>query len=523
MTPLVSILIPNFNNGRASSIDGKHDLIGDLLRSLERTLAGDPTPLEIIAYDDGSTDDSRETLRQWSRRTWRGGEPFLELIEAEHCGVLAKTANILSRRARGEFLVRLDGDIECLTPKWAAKLVEIFETAPPRLGVVGPKQLRLDGRIHAMGDWLIHPHGYHHIAAGAERDAVRYPLEVDHVMGCFYCCRKQVFEELGGYDEQFLRGQTIDFGLRARLAGFSCIAHPAIEFIHRHGLRQGRATRADSAEGIRDTIGIFERKWGFSRLAPDLDVVRQRYAGTPLLWHPRWTATEPPESPPDEAPLTAEQTRWADYDRQPQFRATVDAQVQMVMQVAQQLGTRGPVLQVHSGPGLFCSLLAERGLEAVGCDPSAAHVDLARRCVGQRSYPASPPRFETQTDRRHLPLDDGEIQFALLINVLDQHPNPVGLLREVERVLAPGGNALITVRRRRILDYNPADRVHPYQYQELVNQLHHTGAWRMLTDPKQDDPQRDIVVIARSSDAVAKRRSDEGERARGDRRPVVQS
>ena len=61
---------------------------------------------------------------------------------------------------------------------------------------------------------------------------------VDHVMGCFYCCRKRVFDELDGYDETFLRGQTIDFSLRARLAGWSCIAVPHIEYVHAHGQRK---------------------------------------------------------------------------------------------------------------------------------------------------------------------------------------------------------------------------------------------------------------------------------------------
>jgi glycosyltransferase involved in cell wall biosynthesis len=71
--PRASVIIPNFNNGRASSRDGSRDFLGALLESLERTLAHDPTDLEIVIGDDGSTDDSLETARQWSRRTWATG------------------------------------------------------------------------------------------------------------------------------------------------------------------------------------------------------------------------------------------------------------------------------------------------------------------------------------------------------------------------------------------------------------------------------------------------------------------
>jgi len=44
--PRVSILIPNYNNGTASSRDGKTDLIADLLQSLHDSLQDDPTPIE---------------------------------------------------------------------------------------------------------------------------------------------------------------------------------------------------------------------------------------------------------------------------------------------------------------------------------------------------------------------------------------------------------------------------------------------------------------------------------------------
>src|SRR5690606_6747555 len=132
-------------------------------------------------------------------RATEGGR-FCRLIEAEHCGVLARNANILSRAARGEYFARLDGDTICLTPQWVTKLCAVFDNAPPRLGVVGPKQLRLDGRIHAFGDWLLHPNGYTHIAAGMERHAVQTPMEVDHVMGCFYCHKREVYDDLDGYD-----------------------------------------------------------------------------------------------------------------------------------------------------------------------------------------------------------------------------------------------------------------------------------------------------------------------------------
>ena len=49
--PRACVIIPNFNNGRASSRDGGRDFLGCLLESLERTLLHDPTDLEIVIAD----------------------------------------------------------------------------------------------------------------------------------------------------------------------------------------------------------------------------------------------------------------------------------------------------------------------------------------------------------------------------------------------------------------------------------------------------------------------------------------
>ena len=252
--PRLSILVPNYNNGRGTSPGDERSDLQRLFESLAGTLARDPTPLEIIVADDGSTDDSLQTCRVWARRTWRGGEPFCRLLESRHCGVLSVVANRLTAEATGDLCCRLDGDVEILTSGWASVLCGIFDAAPPVVGIVGAKQLSPQGRIHSAGDWLLHPRGYHHIGRGADRHSVRSASEVDHVMGCFYGHRRAVWEDVGGYDESILRGQTVDFGLQARLRGWRTIFDPAIEFVHYNSARPPRSTHADSGPGLEDAL-----------------------------------------------------------------------------------------------------------------------------------------------------------------------------------------------------------------------------------------------------------------------------
>jgi len=501
--PRVSILIPNYNNGRASSKYGDRDFITDLLESIEQTLADESTPFELLVFDDGSTDDSIDTLRAWAKdRTWAStGRPFLTLTEAPHCGVLSVTANKLSRAARGEFLVRLDGDIVCLTPNWVSKLCRIFDDGPPRLGMVGPKQLRVDGRIHAYGDWLLHPKGYHHIAHLMPADSMTRPLEVDHVMGCFYCCKKEVYDELGGYDEDFLRGQTVDFGMRARLAGWSCWAVPNIEYIHAHSERVVRSTTADTVGGTERSLGTFEKKWGFSRIATDMDVVRERYAGTPLLWNPQWTGPEPELDQQDESTtLTVEHSDWGRYanEANAEFRAFVDLRAGVAFDVVRQMGQRRLVVHYQAGHGLLGHIFAKRGVNYLGIDQRKSCIDLAVGLVSSQDYPGgAQPRFAQQTDRRVIPVEDESADLFLISDELEVHPNPVVILKEAKRITAPGGVLAIVSRRARqpVGTATPGGE-HPYLLSELITQVMGVGGFDLIIDPSKDDPNRDMILVA---------------------------
>ncbi len=507
--PRVSILIPNYNNGKASSHDGQTDLLGDLLQSLHDTLQDDPTPLELIAYDDGSTDDSLDTLRSWSKKTWRNNLPFIKLIEAKHTGVLSIGANRLVRESVGDILVRLDGDTQMLTRHWAALLCQSFDQGHPRLGVVGPKQLRPDGKIHAFGDWLLHPKGYHHIEAGSGRYAVTHAIEVDHVMGCFYCCKRAVYDEVGGYDESILRGQTVDFGLSARLKGWSCFAIPHIEYIHRHGLRGARQTTADTQEGVKQTLDTFRKKWGFDRIAPDLDVVREKYAGTPLLWNARVFGTPPPSAQPltqNPPALAIEQSEWARYGQDDAFKQSTDLRVVIALQVLSQINQAQPdkskidklrkTAILGCSAGLLTHLLAGQGLSCIGIDTHPGKINLAQQCVTNQTYPADRPQFAHQTDPRRSPLDNGTADVALLFDQIDNHNNPVALLRDAHRVLADQG-LLVIVTKRPTQACNPHEAQRCYRASQLLAQLQAVGGWQILSDPRQGDPTHPLIVIAR--------------------------
>ena len=503
-TPRLSILIPNFNNGPASSKDGKTDLIGDLLQSLWDTLHDDPTSFEIIAFDDGSTDESLKTLRDWSQKTWRGGEPFLTLMEDKHCGVLSITANKLVRASKGEFLARLDGDIVIHTKHWAKVLCEAFDNAPKDLTVIGPKQLAPDGKVHSMGDFVLHPRGYHHVCAGLPSNMVTRAIEVDHVMGCFYCCTRALYDELDGYDENYMRGQTVDFGMRSRLAGYRCWAIPTIEFTHRHTMRLDRATNADSDKGIDNSLQVFRDKWGFDRIAPDLDVVRQRYANTPLLWNAQVFGVPAgvDNVPASATPTSFDRSEWARFNADEAFRQWVMFKVSSAVQLVKQgyVSADRPVVVPDCGSGIVVQIMATSGIEVIGIERDLVHIQMAKEFAkhhaSRQGYPGKAPAFLHQTELRKLPLDDAQASLVCLFDRMEAHDNPVSLEREAKRISGQDG-AVLAVSKCPVLDHEQP--MHPYR-PPLPTQMAHlikaTTGWRTMLEVQAKTPGKPMVVLA---------------------------
>ena len=108
----------------------------------------------------------------------------------------------------------------------------------------------------------------------------------------------------------------------------------------------------------------------------------------------------------------------------------------------------GRVLDVGCGFGATHLILAERFAEAAftGIDLSDPLLELARTAaeaagVGERV------RFE-HADVQQIPYEDDSFDVVLNANMVHLVENPVQMLDEIERVLAPGGTLLIADLRR---------------------------------------------------------------------------
>ena len=99
------------------------------------------------------------------------------------------------------------------------------------------------------------------------------------------------------------------------------------------------------------------------------------------------------------------------------------------------------LLDLGTGTGVLAAAALDRwpGVRVVGIDPSSRMLELAAEAARLQS-PAHTPRFRTvvaSADR--LPLADGSIDVATSSFVIQLVPSRARALREVRRVLRPGG------------------------------------------------------------------------------------
>ncbi len=187
-TPLVSVIIPTFNNGRY------------ILAALESVWAQQFPDVETIVVDDGSTDDTAHVLGPHTSR--------LRYVRQDNAGS-AVARNHGLRLARGSYVVFLDADDFLLPGKLAAQVPWL--DAHPELGAIhsGWRVVDDDGRtITEIEPW--------HTAPRLDLEAwvVWKPVKLGAMV-----FRRQWLERVGGFDRHFRQSQDVDLMLQLALAG----------------------------------------------------------------------------------------------------------------------------------------------------------------------------------------------------------------------------------------------------------------------------------------------------------------
>ena len=224
---------------------------------------------ELVIVDNGSTDPA--VLRLYrsleSRRQGR-------IVPFDRPFNFSAACNAGAAAASGDLLLFLNNDVEVIEPEWLDELVRWAQR--PEIGIVGAKLLYPDRMIQHAG--VVFGVGLvgHIFARAPEHTCGLFGSSECYrnylaVTGACQMMRRDVFKQLGGYDERFrLSFSDVVLCMEAWKAGYRVVYTPFARLIHHESYTR---KRQDSAEDM-ELLARYLRTTGFVQdpfFHPELD------------------------------------------------------------------------------------------------------------------------------------------------------------------------------------------------------------------------------------------------------------
>ncbi|MEP4731430.1 glycosyltransferase [Parvibaculum sp.] len=269
--PDVSIVIPVF---------GQIHFVLSLLESLAWHRTG--SRVEIVVVDDCSPAAACAGLLERI--------PWIRLVRnSVNLGFL-RSCNRAVELGRGKYTVLLNSDTRVIT-RWLDELVATF-TSFPRAGLVGSKLLNGDLSLQDGGAIVFNDGRIRLCGRGGDPDNPfwSYARQADYVSGASLAIRRDVWNELRGFDETFAPAycEDADLAFRAREAGYEVWYQPVSQVIHHEGVTHGTATDKGVKANQVVNLGKFRERWqhvldGHGSRGPDSYTEANRYTAAPLV------------------------------------------------------------------------------------------------------------------------------------------------------------------------------------------------------------------------------------------------
>ena len=215
--PKVSVVLVNFR--------GIDDTLNAIKSIQETNYPKDQ--LEIVVVDNSSGDNSLEKLKGLGNQ--------IVLVESNENLGFAGGVNLGVSKSSGEIIGLLNNDAKC-DVNWISSAVDTF-SEDKGIASVASKVLTWDRSAVDFVDGSLtwYGMGYKREAMKPTEEIIDFKREVLFGTGSALFFKKNVFEEVGGFDERFFMFyEDVDLGWRLNLLGYKVIYEPKSIAFHKH-------------------------------------------------------------------------------------------------------------------------------------------------------------------------------------------------------------------------------------------------------------------------------------------------
>jgi GT2 family glycosyltransferase len=274
--PDVAIVIPAYNH-----VDMTLACLDSLARHRSRWT------FEVIVVDDGSRDQTQRLV---------GSVPGLRYIRATDNQGFVRSCNLGAAAAQAEFVVFLNNDTT-VRDGWLDELRGTFDVWP-RAGLAGSKLIWPNGRMQECGSLIYRDGSAENYGREGDPDDPRYGYarETDYVTGAAMMIRRELFQQLGGFDEMYAPGyyEDVDLAFKVRKAGLQVIVNPLAAVTHFEGGTSGICITEGAKRYQLTNHAKFEDRWKATlRAYPERDDQRRIATRENRLLVIDWTIPRP--------------------------------------------------------------------------------------------------------------------------------------------------------------------------------------------------------------------------------------
>ena len=271
-----AILIPVSKNPRVSIIIPVYGQIEFTLQCLRSIQKYPPvSEFEVIVVDDKSPDNTTEILQNIAGLNLIKNEVNLGFIGSVNAG---------ADQAIGDYLFILNNDTE-IQEGSIDYLLDSFEQIP-NLGLVGSKLIYPDGRLQEAGGIIWNDGTAWNFGRmqDPELPEFNYARSVDYCSGASIMITRDLFLELGGFDEHYAPAycEDADLALKIRSRGLEVYYQPASVVIHYEGVTSGTDVEGEGVKRyqVENSKKMYLR-WqetlsNYQNNGADLDIAKDR-------------------------------------------------------------------------------------------------------------------------------------------------------------------------------------------------------------------------------------------------------